>query len=66
MDWLKKLDDATFLKPIYMAAVISPLVLLSKMPLVTNSRAKVPFYQLVNVRIQTILKPASAYDSTNS
>ena len=33
MDWLKGMDDATFLKPIYMAAVLSPLVLISEMPL---------------------------------
>ena len=51
MDWLKGMDDATFLKPIYMAAVLSPLVLMSEMPLVMNRRGKVPLYQLANVRI---------------
>ena len=51
MDWLKGMDDATFLKPIYMAAVLSPLVLISEMPLVMNRRGKVPLYQLANVRI---------------
>ena len=51
IDWLKGMDDATFLKPIYMATVLSPLVLMSEMPLVMNSRGKIPFYQLVNVRI---------------
>lgn len=51
MGWLKDLDDASFLKPIYMVAIISPLMLMTRMPLLTTSRANAPLYQLVNVRI---------------
>ena len=51
MDWLKGMDDATFLKPIYMAAILSPLVLLSNIPLHMMPRKKAPLYQLINMRV---------------
>ena len=51
MGQLNDVDDATFLKPIYMATILSPLVLLTNMPLQMMPRKKAPLYQLINVRV---------------
>ena len=49
MDWLSEADDATFLKPIHMATILSPLVLLCDIPLQVKARKRIPLYQIVNV-----------------
>ena len=51
MDWLYETDDATFLKPIYMATILSPLVLLCDIPLQMKARKKIPLFQIVNVSV---------------
>ena len=51
MGQLKDTDDATFLKPIYIVTILSPLVLLSNIPLQMMPRKKAPLYQLINVRV---------------
>lgn len=51
MEWLYETDDATFLKPIYMATILSPLVLLCDIPLQMKARKKIPLFQIVNVSV---------------